>query len=749
MFELLFKYPLAVFSRGRFILAAPWPVWVLVALVAALGLMVGFLTWRRRGGSLGIRSLGIWALQSAAIALLLLLLWQPALSISTLKPQQNVVAVVIDDSRSMATREGGAVRIEQALQAINSSFINNLKARFQVRLYHLSSQAERLEKLDRVTAQGGATHIGESLKQLTAESSLLPLGAIVLASDGGDNSGGIDAETIAEIRRRRIPVHTVGFGREGLDKDVEISDVQVPARTLADARLAAVVSFRQQGFTGRKAKLTVKDAGKLLASREITYKADNTQQTETITFNSGIAGAKNLQVSLETMEGEANPRNNSLTRVVSVEPAKPRVLYIEGEPKWEFKFIRRAVEEDRNLELDTILRTTQNKIFRQGFADSKELEMGFPAKVEELFNFQGLILGGVEANYFTPAQQELVKQFVDRRGGGLLFLGGRAGLAEGGYRNSPLAELLPVEVPDRKTTFFRDPATVELTQAGRESLICRLEEDPDRNVARWKKLPYLANFQEVSAPKPGAVVLAEFLASGRGRFPLLVTENYGRGRTALFATAGSWRWQMLQALEDKTHERFWQQLLRWLVSDTRGRVVASTPHSVVYDDARMPVQASVKDTNYLPASDASVEAHILGPEGLSASVELEPDPLEAGDYTLNWTAPQPGSYLVEVVARRGQEEAGRDVFTFRREDGVAEDFHVEQNRELLEKLAEETGGRYWRPADLNRLANEIQYSEAGISTRETKDLWNMPVVFLALLALRGAEWLLRRKWGAV
>jgi uncharacterized membrane protein len=541
----------------------------------------------------------------------------------------------------------------------------------------------------------------------------------------------------------------VGFGREGLDKDVEISDVQVPARTLADARLAAVVSFRQQGFTGRKAKLTVKDAGKLLASREITYKADNTQQTETITFNSGIAGAKNLQVSLETMEGEANPRNNSLTRVVTVEPAKPRILYIEGEPRWEFKFIRRAVEEDRNLELDTILRTTQNKIFRQGFANSKELEMGFPAKVEELFNFQGLILGGVEANYFTPAQQELVKQFVDRRGGGLLFLGGRAGLAEGGYRNSPLAELLPVEVPDRKTTFFRDPATVELTQAGRESLICRLEEDPDRNVARWKKLPYLANFQEVGAPKPGAVVLAEFLASGRGRFPLLVTENYGRGRTAVFATAGSWRWQMLQALEDKTHERFWQQLLRWLVSDTRGRVVASTPHSVVYDDARMPVQASVKDTNYLPASDASVEAHILGPEGLSASVELQPDPLEAGDYTLNWTAPQPGSYLVEVVARRGQEEAGRDVFTFRREDGVAEDFHVEQNRELLEKLAEETGGRYWRPADLNRLANEIQYSEAGISTRETKDLWNMPVVFLALLALRGAEWLLRRKWGAV
>ncbi len=299
------------------------------------------------------------------------------------------------------------------------------------------------------------------------------------------------------------------------------------------------------------------------------------------------------------MEGEQNARNNSLTRVVNVEAAKPRILYIEGEPVWEFKFIRRAVEEDRSLDLVTMLRTTQNKLYRQGIGNPRELESGFPATVEELFGFQGLILGGVEASYFTSTQQELIRQFVDRRGGGLLFLGGRAGLAEGGYAASGLAELLPVVLPAKKVTFFRDPATVELTGAGRESLLCRLEEDPERNAARWKKLPYLADFQEPGIPKPGAVVLAEFVVSGRGRFPLLLTENYGAGRTALMATQGTWRWQMQQPVEDKAHEMFWQQLLRWLVADTRGRVTAAAPKPMLYDDGRVEIRAKVKDLTYL------------------------------------------------------------------------------------------------------------------------------------------------------
>jgi uncharacterized membrane protein len=749
MFEFFFKYPPVVFTKGRLVLLGSLPVWMLAVASLALAAGLGYLFWRRRGGRLGPRAAAIWALQSALAALLLLLLWQPALSVSSLKTQQNVIAVVVDDSRSMATPDGGRSRKDQAAALVNSRSFNELRSRFQVRLYRLGARTDRLESAARLTAGLPATHLGEGLKQVAAESATLPIGAVVLLSDGSDNSGGIDAETTAELRRSRIPIHTVGFGRERPERDVEIMDLQIPARALADSRLPAQVSFRQFGFRGRQAKLVVRESGKVLAQESVTFAADGAVENRQLIFNAGIAGAKNIQATIEPVEGEESTRNNSLTRVVNVVAAKPRILYIEGEPKWEFKFIRRAVEDDRSLDLVTLLRTTQNKLYRQGIANPKELEDGFPAKAEELFGFQGIILGGLEASYFTSAQQELIRQFVDRRGGGLLFLGGRAGLAEGGYASSALADLLPVALPAKKVTFFRDPATVALTAAGRESLVCRLEENPDRNVDRWKKLPYLANYQEPGTPKSGAVVLAEFSAPGGTRFPLLVTQNYGAGRTALLATSGTWRWQMQQPLEDKTHEMFWRQLLRWLAADTRGRVVAATPRLMLYDDGRVSIQAKVKDSAYLAASDATVEAHILGPEGLSAAVNLPPDPAEPGDYSAEWSADKPGSYVVEVVARHGADEAGRDVFTFRREDGVAEDFHTSQNRELLARLSEETGGRYYRPDEFERLAREISYSEAGITVRETKDLWDMPAVFLLILLLRAGEWLLRRKWGVV
>jgi hypothetical protein len=253
----------------------------------------------------------------------------------------------------------------------------------------------------------------------------------------------------------------------------------------------------------------------------------------------------------------------------------------------------------------------------------------------------------------------------------------------------------------------------------------------------------------VGDPKPGATVLLESTPTGRHPFPLLVTENYGRGRSAVFATGGSWRWKMWQGHTDKTHATFWQQMFRYLVTDTPGQVTSSTPKSVLADDTRVPLRVEVRDKEYKPVNNAKVQARFLSPDGSSATIELAPQPLEEGVYTAEWTAEKPGSYVAEILAGREQEEIGHDVLTFRREDGVAENFHTSQNRELLEKLSDQTGGRYYTPAGAAKLASEISYSEAGITTRETRDLWDMPIVFLLVLGIRASEWLLRRKWGVV
>lgn len=748
MFELLFKYPASIYHKGHFVLLAPWPVWLLAAAILAAAAILFWHVRRNHGMLTGARPLAVWILETALVSLLLFLLWHPALSVATLRPQQNVVAVLVDASRSMGIPEGSSTRLAQAEQVLDGGVLKALGERFQVRLYQFGKEPERVQKTGQIGATQPASRIGDSLKQVLAESSSLPLGAVVLMSDGADNAGGVDLETIAAVRRQRIPVHTVGFGRERPGRDVEITDAIMPNRALPESRLSAQVTLQSYGLSGDKVKVNIRDGAKVLVSREVTLKADGAIQTEALAFNCGGAGSKTLTVAVDTLPGEENAENNRVTRLLDVETRKPRILYIEGEPRWEYKFIRRAFDDYPNIEIASMLRTTQNKIYRQGISNPKELEDGFPSKAEELFAYQGIVIGSVEATYFTPGQQQLIRDFVDRRGGGVLFLGGRATLSEGGYPHSPLADLLPVEVPDAKGLWHRDQVAQELTGAGADSVITRLDENPERNSERWKKMPKLANYNEVGAAKPGAVVLMEVNPGSRKRSPLLVTENFGRGRSAVFATAGSWRWRMWQDHADRTQTTFWQQLLRYLVTETPGQVISSTPRAVLADETRVPLRVEVRDKEFKPVSNAKVLVRIMGPEG-AAALELAPQPLEEGVYSGEWTAEKPGSYVAEIVAGRGQEELGRDVLTFRREDGVAENFHTSQNRELLEKLSSETGGRYYKPGDTANLPEEITYSEAGITTRETRDLWDLPVIFLLALGLRASEWLLRRKWGVV
>ena len=215
---------------------------------------------------------------------------------------------------------------------------------------------------------------------------------------------------------------------------------------LSPVRIAAEITLRQRGYAGAKLNLTVRDvstASQILASRPITLGADGNLQTETLMFDIGGAGAKTLQIAATPLSGEENNANNTLTRVVNVGSEPRRILYVEGEPRWEYKFIRQA-EDDRMVQIVSVVRTSENKIYRQGVTDpAKELVNGFPSTPEELFSYDGIIIGSVEAGYFTPAQHQLIHDFVDRRGGGLLLLGGEFSLADGGWGLGVIADLLP------------------------------------------------------------------------------------------------------------------------------------------------------------------------------------------------------------------------------------------------------------------------------------------------------------------
>lgn len=760
MFEFLFKYPSPVFTKGRFVLLSAWPVWLLVVLIALFAALLALLSYRQ------ISTVGpklrtwriwmLWAIQSAFITLVLLLLWQPAMRVSALTSQQNIIAVVVDTSRSMSIPDSdGKTRESAALNILENGLVRDIQKRFQVRLYRLGSTITRVDQLQKLQPEDPATNINAGLKKLAEDTTDLPIGAVLLLSDGAQNSAeigesGVALETLQSLRNRRLPVHTIGFGRPEIERDLELENISVAPSTVINSRLSAALSFVQHGFAGQTATISVRDGDKILSSREVKLAPNGVLQTEPLFFSAGTAGARDLQFAIEPLAGEENLKNNAMTRSVLVNDSKRRVLYVEGEPRWEYKFIRRAEEEDPTIQLVSMLRTSENKIYRQGINDPTELADGFPTRPEDLFGYAAIIIGSVDADYFSPLQRELLREYVDRRGGGVLFLGGRMSLSEGGWGASSVSELLPTFLPNGRNSFHRNAATVELTPAGADSSITRLLDDPAKNMERWKKLTYLADYQDAGSPKPGALVLAQ-MSAGRRKLPLLITQSYGHGRTAILATGGTWRWQMSEALGDPSHNLFWQQLIRWLVADSPGRVSASASSHLLMDDGNVQLSAFVRDAQFQPAMNAHVSAHIMGPQGVNSFIDLHPSQDRPGEFVATWDANKSGAYLAEITTTddTSTQKSAADAVTFRREDGIAEDFHTEQNHQLLEQLSENTGGRYWKPDELKDLPQNISYSEAGISVRTTNPLWNMPVVFLSLIGLRSSEWLLRRKWGIV
>ncbi|HSG64274.1 MAG TPA: glutamine amidotransferase, partial [Gammaproteobacteria bacterium] len=365
---------------------------------------------------------------------------------------------------------------------------------------------------------------------------------MVLVSDGADNSNQLGPERLAEIAAFGVPVHTVGVGREVIEDDVELAGVRLPTDALPGSRLTAQVSVRHAA--GGDAELKVYDGDKILAAKTLPLPARGGVSTHLIEFDVGAAGVKDLRFTLDPLPGEPNVVNNAQYRVVEIPATRRSVLYLEGEPRWEYKFIRRALDESSPIRLASLLRTTPNKFYRQGLDESTELESGLPEDREALFAYDALIIGSFEAAAFTPEQQADIRDFVSERGGSLLMLGGLRGLGDGGWGNTVVAELLPVRLPAIDApSFNRLRVKAQLTDAGRQSLITQFDSDPAANEHMWQELPELADFQYVAALKPGAVALLEGEIQ-RTRHPLLVQQRYGQGNVFVLATGGTWRWQM-------------------------------------------------------------------------------------------------------------------------------------------------------------------------------------------------------------
>src|SRR5207248_1485298 len=322
----------------------------------------------------------------------------------------------------------------------------------------------------------------------------------------------------------------------------------------------------------------------------------------------------------------------------------------------------------------------------------------------------------------------------------------------GGWAGTPLAEVLPVVVePDAKkqlADYFSEVA-VRPTREGATYPVTQLADDEDASRKKWNGLPPLTTVNPIHAVKPGATVLLDGLDNRKDVQVVLAHQRYGRGKALAFVVQDSWLWQMnpKTSVKDATHQTFWRRLARWLVEGVPDQVMTTLTQDRVDPGERIPLAAQVVDQTYTDVNNARVLAHVTAPSGRTADVPLDWTVTRDGEYHGSFVPDEDGLYTVKVSAAKDQKELGADEVHVRAAAGDAEYFDAAMRAPLMKRIAEETGGRFFTPDTAAALPEAISYSGRGVTVVEERDLWDMPIVLLLLIALTGTEWAYRRARG--
>jgi uncharacterized membrane protein len=766
--QLLSGHERAVFTNGRFGFDLRPHTLVLVACALALVVFVYLAYVRPRLRVGGATRWSLVALRSALFLLILFLLLKPVVVVPSVIPRSSTVAVLADDSLSMQVADAGRglTRLEAmkaALFDVDGPFLSRLNERFRTEKYAFSSGLTAFAGGEDLSGQGTASDLGGAVTEAARRSAGSQLSAVVLVSDGAANVSDSDlAAQLRNLRARGLPVYTVGVGSARRAADAELVRVQVPPRVLVGSSIDVEAFVRVTGYGPAKVRLATSEDGRAVKTEEFSLRGEGQAEAVHTEVVPDASGTHRYTFEVQPLEGEVTVENNRREALVEVVEGPLRVLYVEGEPRWELGKLRDALaREEKNVELISLLRTGENKLYRQGVSGEAELAGGFPATEEELFAYDGLMLGSVEASFFTAEQLRNIEAFVARRGGGLLAVGGRFAFGGGGYAGTPVADALPLVIRDRAAGLAPDANVssptykAQLTARGATHPVTRLDADRQLSQKLWAELPAVSVPEPTAGVKPGATVLlearpgaAEGRANGGAAVPLLASQRYGRGQALAFTAADTWRWRMRLDSKSNAHENFWRQMLRYLVQFSPRQVEVAAGQDVYAPGDTVRVVADVRDRKFNPVTDARATARVFKPSGESFEVALRFTTRDdANVYVGEFKADELGRHRIELNAAApsiGEASAQSELLVA---ELNREFYDAALDEELLKRIAAETGGKYYTLDEASALVDDLTYRKTDNSRPVTKDLWDMPVNFLLLVGLLSGEWFLRKRHG--
>jgi len=796
-------------STWDFAFATPVSVvwFVLAGAVIAAGVTV--LYWRE-STPLNVRQrLFFVTMRMLVVAVILTMLAEPSVFVSTSTEGRATVAVMLDTSESMsipdayrdealrrrAARAAGILApdtpddvalteddrrrlhemtrtaiVQRAIGDERTAFFKRLAEHFGVAVYTFDSHPRLVAgssdaapgadaapvpdlgadlHLDPV---GKSTDISTGIRTAVndARTAKRTLAALVLVSDGRPTGGSESVVHVAGYARQRgVPVLTVAAGDPSRPKDVKLTALLVNNTAFVDDPTQVSFVLESAGFEGERVHVELLEGDRLLKSKTLVLLRAGKQQRETFTFKPRTPGKHTYTVHVRPLHGEFVEANNTASALIQIIKDKIKVLYVEGGPRWEYRFLKNALVRDESLLVSCLLASAEYGFIQEGTLRTDR----FPNSPEDLFKYNVVILGDVDDTMFTTRQIDLMKEFVERLGGGMVFLSGERHMPRA-YRTTGLGAMIPVVYDagrdvgvNRAPKGLVRPFRPVLTEAGKEHPITLLAEDQTESERLWRMLPGLFWHFPVTRAKPGAMTLLVHPTQSRAGkpIPLLVASFYGAGRVLYLGIDETWRWRY--GKEDEHFYRFWGQIIRYLRAGRQvgqGQRYSITTYKPEYMvGEQIIIRARLLDRSYRPVALKGAEAAVALPGGEDVKVPLEPT--QPGVYEGQTRAIRAGMHEVRLIQPRPELQGEKAAYSFLVKRTDVEFRDTRADHMALTRLAQTSGGKFFHVDELAKVVENLRAQRRLRIERAQFPLWDAPIFFLIFFAAICAEWIYRKR----
>ena len=798
---------------------APWRIeaWMLVCF-ALLAVTWISLVYRREQVSV-VRRVLLAGTRCAIVTLAVAVLCRPSLVLQRDRVEPSFVAVALDTSMSMAERDkyvnrelakticGGTgvesveslsnyTRFELASQALTRDDGAAMRTLLERNAVQLCTFSDRLhlrgyfardsvgtDLIDAIRATrpaGTATDIAGAVRDIIEQAKGRRLAAIVLVSDGQSTQAGHLNEALDDAKSRQVPIYTVRIGSPVRPMDIELRTVLAQDSVFVNDLVAVEARISSRGLTEAvplDVRLVDERSGETVDTRQVILDEEHGSAVVELRAKPTKPGLVSYRVEVPVQPAEVIAENNMERVEVNVLDNQLRVLYCEGYPRYEYRYLKNALLREKTIKLSVLLIEADERFVQEGTDPIR----GFPESPEELNRYDVVLFGDVDprGGWLSIAQMRMLLDFVGNAGGGFALIAGERS-APHRFLSTPLEKLIPVRIDPSFLGRYDTPLTTgfraQLTADGLRSRIFRTaadrtDGDADKGVFQPHEEMYW--FARTLGPRPGASVLCEhpLIQSEAGLMPIVVTARYGAGKIFFQATDDTWRWR--RGTGEFAHDTYWVQVTRSLMRGSRlsqaRRLSIRTDHSTyaygkpvrthvrVFDSELLSNQSQTmvvvaRETNDGAGSSGGVrragsQSPFLEPEESAERFKLHRLGSGADQFEGTWIPPHPGKYTLELSDFTAHPDETVPSVSLHVERPNLELRHPEANHEMLERLADATGGKIVNLDELSAALAEIPDRSVRIPDDVVEPLWDSKLVFVLFALMISIEWVSRKAMG--